>query len=319
MKTNIKFLSGLLILTLLFYSCKKDKKNDHTPTNNQQNYTSLTDFYKKNGVKKQVYRIDASTGGSFTSPKGTVVTVPANCFVTAGNVPASGEVTIEFKDIYSKSDMLLSDVPTNFFDGTPLKSGGEFFINALLDDQPLQIAAGMNIQVEQPLNGLAQDTAMQAMILLPKDTIQGGNNGGGGWYIDPNSDLLWNSSSYVFTLYQFDTNNGAGTWCNSDNSSYFQAYPTTSLTVNKINGYNMDVFLVFKNVSSMVHVYENGNEYPYSAAPLGFECTVVAIGVKEGKLYASFNPVTITSNLSINPVFVEISTEDFKTQINALN
>jgi hypothetical protein len=318
MKTNIKFLSSLFILALLFSSCKKDKKNDNTPTNTQT-YASLKDFYKQNGVKKQIYKMDASTGGSFTSSKGTVVTVPANCFVTSGNIPASGELTIEFKDIYSKSDMLLSDVPTNFFNGTPLKSGGEFFINALLNGEPLQIDSGKNIQIEQPFNGIPQDTAMQPMILLPKDTIQGGNNGGGGWFIDPNSDLLWNSGSYIFTLYQFASSNGAGTWCNSDNPNYFQAFPNTTLTINKVDGYSMDVFLVFKNVSSMVHVYQNGNEYPYYYAPQGLECTVVAVGVKDGKLYASFSPITITNNLSVNPVFMEISTEDFKTQVNALN
>jgi hypothetical protein len=316
MYKKISFLSVLIVLTLVFSSCKKDKKLENTPNN--QKYNSVADFYKENCVKTQKYTVNGVTGGNFTTPNGTTVTIPANCFVTAGNGPVTGNVTIHFKDIYSQSDMLLSDVPTNFFDGTPLKSGGEFFINALVGDSALQIAPGMKIDIEQPLNGLVQDTAMKAMVLLP-DTMQAGNIAAGGWFINQVNNVQSTPSSYIFSLYQFSGTNGAGTWCNSDNPSYFQSYTNTTLTVNSINGYDMDVFLIFKNVNSMVHVYQGGGNYPYVYAPVGLECTVVAIGMKDQKLHASFSPVTITNSLSVNPSFEEMTTEDFKEKLSKLN
>ena len=322
MYTKISFLSILMVLAITFSSCKKDKKKDDVPnpTTTDQTYSSMVDFYNKNGAKLQTYQINASTGGSFTSPKGTVVTIPANCFVDASDNNVSGTVTIQFKDIYSKSDMLLSDIGTTFFDGAPMVSGGEFFINALLGDSALQIDAGKFIAIEQPFNnGAVKDLDMEAMILNdPRDTIQGGGNIEG-WSISPGNSLLYTATSYVFNLYAFSGTNGAGTWCNSDNPYYFQAYTNTTLTVNAVAGYTLDVFLVFKNVNSMVHVYSDGTNYPYAYSPVGLECTVVVLAVKDDKLYSSFTPVTITSNLTINPSLTETTTDAFKTVLNSLN
>lgn len=320
MYTKISFLSILTVLALSFASCKKDKKNDTIPSSTDQTYSSTENFYKKNGVKLQTYFINASSGGTFTTPKGTHVTIPANCFVKGNNSIVSGNVIIQFKDIYSKSDMLLSDVGTTFINGAPMVSGGEFFINALQGDSALQIDSGKFIAIEQPfLDGEVRDTAMEAMIMIdPKDSIQGGNNGG--WSISPGDTLLYNTTNYVFNLYQFSGNNGGGTWCNSDNPYYFSAFSTTTLTVNKPSGFNdLDVFLVFKNVNSMVHVYSDGTNFPYNYSPVGQECTVVVIGVKDDKLYASFSPVTITSNLSVNPSLTETTTDNFKAILNSLN
>ena len=92
------------------------------------------DFFEKNGVQMQTHTIDATAGGTFTSPQGTVVTIPANAFVTGGGAPITGNVNIEFKDIYKKSDMLLSNMSTQTATG-PLKSAGEFFIKEINDFQ----------------------------------------------------------------------------------------------------------------------------------------------------------------------------------------
>lgn len=317
MNSKLFFLGSMVALLLIFTGCKKDKKPDPISPTASVKYSSIDDFYSKNGVQLQTYKINATTGGSFTSPKGTIVRIPGNCFVNSSNVAASGEVTIQFKDIYTKSDMLLSDMPTTFFNGTPLKSGGEFFINALAGAEPLEIASGQHIEIEQPAENMKPDTAMEAMV-LNNDSIQGG---GGGWFISPGDELLFNTTNYIFNLYSFGSTPGAGIWCNSDNPYYFQAFSQTTLTINEVAGYNMDVFLVFKNVNSMVHVYKqyNTTTFPYQYAPLGQECTVVVVGVKDEKLYASFTPVTITSNLSVNPMLEEITTEAFKAQLSALN
>ncbi|HLC83906.1 MAG TPA: hypothetical protein VJI69_08745, partial [Bacteroidia bacterium] len=93
MKTK-KVLFAILI-TLVIASCKKDTQ---APSGSgATSYSSIQDFYNQNGVQKQIYTIDASTGGMFVSPKGTKVTIPANAFVTESGGPITGAVTIEFK------------------------------------------------------------------------------------------------------------------------------------------------------------------------------------------------------------------------------
>ncbi|MGP8213998.1 MAG: hypothetical protein ACLQQ4_00400 [Bacteroidia bacterium] len=84
--------------------------------------------------------------------------------------------------------------------------------------------------------------------------------------------------------------------------------------------YNTYVFLVFKNINSMVHVYQGtGYTFPYAYAPVGLQCTVVAVGIKGGKVYSSFTPITISANETVNFTLSETTTAQFKTQLKALN
>jgi len=58
--------------------------------------------------------------------------------------------------------MLLSDVPTTTIWGTPLKSGGEFFIRAKLGNIALNLNPANPIVVVQPITGVGNvDTMMQ--------------------------------------------------------------------------------------------------------------------------------------------------------------
>src|ERR1035438_331870 len=113
MKTFLKFFACVIILTIT--SCKKKEStpsNTATTTTTTITYSSTNNFFVQNGVSMQTYNVNGTTGGSFTSPQGKVVTIPANAFVTQTNVPITGNVIIQFKDIYKKSDMLLSNIPT---------------------------------------------------------------------------------------------------------------------------------------------------------------------------------------------------------------
>jgi len=299
-----------VILLFSLSACKKSK-NEPAPSDN---YTSLANFYSVNGVPMQTYTVNGTTGGSFTTPQGTVVSIPANCFITPGNNPATGTITISFKDIYKKSDMLLSNMPTNFFNGAPLKSGGEFFIQANLGDSALQIAPGNRISITQLVQAnQTTDPAMKAMV-ISLDSLA--------WYLSQQDTVLINDKNYVYNLYQFGIPASAGTWCNSDNSTYFSAYNQTTITMNGLTNYfGANVFLVFTDVNSMVHVYYNfsNDNYPYQYAPVGLKCTAVAFSVQNGKLYSSFVPITISDNLDVTFSMSETTSADFKAQLNTLN
>ncbi len=324
MKTNIAFFTALAIAVISFSSCKKDKHNEANPNNpNSTSSVTLKKFYQNHGVKTKSYKINGATGGSFTTEKGTKVTIPANCFVNGGQA-VTGEVTIQFKDIVCKSDMLLSDVGTAFFDGRPMKSGGEFFINALLGDSVIQIDSGMKIDIEQPLNGQAVDNGMLPMVLQDSVVVQdtaGNMKINNGWMVDQNNVVAPTGSSYIFSLYQFGYNGlSAGTWCNSDNPNYFSAFPQTNLNIHCNQDYDSDVFLVFKDENCMIHVYGTGGDnHSYVYAPQGKKCTVVAIGYLNGKFHASFTPITISANQEVTAGFQEITEEDFEAKLKTLN
>lgn len=317
MKTNTAFYTVLTIALLSFSGCKKDKQLAPTPTQTV-GATSLKNFHLQNGVQLEQFTFNAATGGTFTSAKGSKITIPTNCFVKGNNQAVTGNLTIGFKDIFKKSDMLFSDVPTNFFNGAPLKSGGEFFINVVGQDSIL-LGAGKKVEVEQPLLGQAVDNAMQPMVLLPVDTIKAGMVNA--WVVNQSDSVRATPSSYVFSLYHFNAPYSSGTWCNSDNSTYFSSLTQTTLSIINSEVYEIEVFLIFKDINSMVHVYNSGtyhNDYNY--APEGKECTVVAMGYSsDGKLYTSFTPITITSNKSVTLSFSPMSEDDFKIAVKALD
>lgn len=323
--------SLISIISISLVQCKKDKLEKEVITANTTTpvtYSSAADFFDKNGVPLQTYTIDAAVGGTFTSPQGTAVTIPANAFVTSGGAPITGNVSIEFKDIYRKSDMLLSNMPTQTANG-PLVSAGEFFIKAIADGNALGLATGKRIDIEQPAMGLPIDTAMAPFIfdkdslvwkpvMAPNFTV---NPGAPGMDVD---QVTPTATSYIYNLYQFNNPATSGTWCNSDNAGYFSAYPQTSLTMHPADNtadYNTNVFLVFPGINSMVHVYQDWStvDFPYLYAPLGLQCTVVTLVVKNDKIYSSFDPITIGTNQTVNFTVTETTTEAFKTALDALN
>ncbi len=317
---KLNLLIVALLMITIYAGCKKNDAATSTPAaiTASDNYASMAAFHAQNGVPMQTFTINAVTGGSFTTPQGTIVTIPANAFQTQAGGAVTGNVLIQFKDIYKKSDMLLSDKATRYFSGIPLKSGGEFFIKAMQANVPVMMANNKKISIKQPLNGIALDTAMAAMSpTVPlTDTI-------GSWSNNYYDTVLNNTNSYIFSLYKYNTPIDSGSWCNSDNPNYFAGVVQTTLTLNPTDpnwsNYYTQVYLMFTGINSMVHVYNNGNTFPYYYAPLTAQCTLVAIGISGGKLYSSFTPITITNNLTVNFTLSETTTADFKTRLNTLN
>lgn len=307
-------LATVILATIMVSAvhCKKE----HSMISSD-NYSSLEDFYNRNALPLMSFQIEASSGGKFMSPQGTIVNIPANGFTDALGNLATGTVKIEFLDIYKKSDMLFSGIPTTS-NGWPLKSGGEFFIRASLNGAAVDLIPVKKIEVNQPANDI--DTMMNAFIGV-KDSGNAVN-----WvqwdssYIQPSNELR----GYVFSLYNFSSPLDSGTWCNSDNPDYFSAYSPTKLTIAADDdpaAFETDVFLIFKNVNSMIHVYKNpdDNLFPYFYAPTGLDCSVVAVGVKNGKLYSSFVPVTISPNETVHFRLSETTTATFKQKLESLN
>ena len=310
------FLATVFTIAALI-ACKKDKTKeqdtvDSAPTNSET-YASLSDFYKKNGVQMQTFRFDAAAGGSFVTTQNTTISIPGNAFSQA-----TGEVTLEFKDIYKKSDMLLSNMTTDMVGGKPLKSGGEFYIKATQNGTALTIAPGNKIFILQPSDG-AIDEDMKAFVAI-KQKVDSNQTA---WVASERDSVKPLLQMYVYSLYQFNPPINNGSWCNSDNSQYFAAYAQTKLNINlNQKGYRADMFLCFKDVNSMVHLYStdsNGDEFSYLYAPVGLSATIVTIAEKERKIFASFTPITISSNQTVNIDLTETTTQDFKTKLKALD
>jgi len=323
--TSTVFTAITTAVIIFLTSCQKELKLSPVAAGK---VSSLSEFYDKNAVPLQTFSVDAANGGSFTGAAGSIVTIPSSAFVDGNGNAVTGNVTVELREIYKKSDMLLSNMPTTSY-GWPLQSGGEFFIRATNTGGALLLQKNKRIQVKQPaaVTG-GNDAAMKAFIGIANADSIANNN----WNpvldsaSNPQAAVLIDADNYVFSLYQFSTPAANGTWCNSDNSDYFSKYTTTSLLISSTDtGFGRcDVYLVFKDVNCMVHVYATGvnsnnlYQYTYNYAPVGLQCTVVAITVKGDTLYSSFTPITISANQTVNFSLSATTTEAFKTALGNL-
>ncbi len=318
----MKFTIQLILILSLFGSCKKDTDRNPDPVSNSENYSSINDFFIRNNPAMQTYTVLGTAGGTIITPKGTSINIPPNAFVDpSNNVTETGTITIRFKDFYKKSDMLLANVPTTMANGFPLRSGGEFFIKAQnANGDVLDLAPGVGIEINQPFPGpfpLPLDTTMQAFVGA-RDSLNGMT-----WEQTFSNQVSTLAGTYVYSMYQFSSPLDSGSWCNSDDPTFFSGFPLTTLHIStdSIDQYQTQVFLLFSGINSMIHVYEDylSNSFIYTYAPVGFNCTIVAIGERNGDLYSAFEPVTISNGTFANVTLSKTTTEEFKARLDSLN
>ncbi len=113
-------------------------------------------LYEKTQVPTETFEIDNTKEAVIYGSKGTLVSIPRNCFRTKNGKPVSGKVQIELKEVFSKADLLLSNLPT-VSNGRMLETNGSVYINATAEGQPLELAEGRSIYVEVPTDGNPQD------------------------------------------------------------------------------------------------------------------------------------------------------------------
>ena len=292
-------------------------------------------FFEANGVPVQTKTMTlGSSAVSVTFAGGTTLTfAPGSVQDESGNV-YSGEVQLKVREVQRKSDMLLSNV-LSVSNTSPLVSGGMFFLDlktpsgAALNVNPVQ---GVGAAV--PVVGKPNDRMQQFVGQGTSCSQQGGGAGAGPVTSAPlasgDSSVNWcpvagqfgiNTStppgSYVFSIF------GKG-WINCD-FFYQDSRPKTTVHVGftAINDANTVVFLVPQGINTVIALYtQDGSNQRKSydnSLPIGLNTELVALTFNAGKQYLAHKTVTVSTNLSENLTFNEISTADLKAYLATLN
>lgn len=307
--------SMIIICSLFLVAVSSCKEN---PTGEPETcYASTEDFFIANASPMQVYYIDGTTGGSITTPKGTVITIPADAFINQNGDSVVGNVQIKFKDVYKKSEMVLNLLSTHvFWDYAPLKSAGMFYFKAGQESEILELRPGKSIMVSQPLNGLPIDTAMRPYWLMTDGNISGWAPVSWGGTSD---SLTFTNTNYIYILNSVFS---SGSWYNTDNPDVFAAYPQTTLIAlppSEFSAYSVVAYLYFSDINTVIKFFPHSSKLIYNYAPVGLGCMIIALGIKDQKMYASFTPITIVDSMTVNFPLSETTEADFLTQLNSLN
>lgn len=328
MKSSIRILTVSCLIALSaslcsLTSCKKEEAEEPNTSNVPGTNTppqvvdDISMFFDASGVQAQqlVYQ-----GGNFFQwvygTGGTGVRFLPNAFETLDGVAVTGDVDITMKEVYSKADMILSNIGTRGNSGL-LASRGMFYIGVSQNGAPLRLKDGYTAWIRTPEVGMIagieyfqgpMEVDSSDFIWMPNPNITINQCGG---------DSLNPSPTY----YCFNTDSLG--WINCD--YFYGANPKTGVTATPPSEYssdNCEVFIVFQNENAVTSmgVYSNGSFTLGSSyqLPVGQPVTFVGIALKGGVYYSAFQAATIADNHIETLSFSETTLAEIDVAVNAL-
>ena len=302
MNTNFKKIGLLFLLLISFVSCDTSDGEDQNiilpPT------AAAFKSISEKGLKKntQNFTITAGTGVvTLTSAKGVKLTLNGDCLTKNGN-PVTGQVDIEYVELFDKGNMLISNKPTMGVmpDGKKnlLISGGEFFIKATQGGVELKTSCYMNLIVPTALtNGLDNAMTLWNGVIdergeltweQPKPNADGTDGKGG---------VQGEGANYYVTFGKFG-------WTNVDRF-YSDPRPKTTLLVKAPEGYNNEnsaVYLSYDgegtNALAKLDTYTSAGLFSehYGQIPIGLKCHVIFATEANGQWRYAIKAITVAAN-----------------------
>lgn len=264
-------------------------------------YISLQDFYVKNATTPKKMSANSSQWITFTTSKGTKISFPDNAFVNSSGSSVTGDVDIEVLEILSPMEMILNNKPS-MSNGAPLQSGGEFFIRVTKNGQKLRLATNSFVELKLPSNSTMN--GMKVFNGRPQEdgSVNWIENNNQGNFVFP--DSLGKTSMFADSV----------DWINCDK---FYNDPVITYSVLPGNCPLIDstkIYLHLTGRNTVMSFPKNGISDKLIASP----ATIVAICVKEGKLYTSVMPVILENGKSVTLQFEPSSEEALKRKLQTL-
>ncbi len=317
------------------YGSKLVTEDEGAKVKNIYNTTERVSIYKTNNPinrlftdnqkASQKFTIDAQTQQNLKAADGTIIKIAPNSFVTKNGEVVQGEVDFEVKEVYKRSDMVLSNAHTVANDQI-LISGGEMYMGATRNGEALMLANNKPISVEMPVatdGPTNQNTNMQLFYGRPNgNTVN--------WNLGSTNSTTPTSNSNVNSGQSYNFNVGAMGWMNCDQFMRTQGN-NTKVIVNvprQFDTTNTAVFVVFKgqntvtrfdNFSAASNTYNVGSFYTrWYSLPVGSEVTIVAIAEIDGQHYSSMSRTVLANNHVENLMFEPTTMDIFKKEMEKL-
>lgn len=259
---------------------------------------------------KQQFTFDGAEGtATFVSEKGVTISLYTSCLTKNGN-PVTGEVTLEYVELFNRGNMLTANRPTMGLmpngDKGLLISGGEFYINATQDGVQLEMNCGMQLTVPASLTG-GEDNTMTLWFGL----------------IDENGNIVWDENNNEDPQQEAGVGAEGGNyycyfnhfgWTNVDRF-YNDPRPKTTIYVDVPEGYdntNSAVYLAYVGEGSALALLDTYDEETglfsehYGLIPIGLECYVIFVSEQDGEWTYAIKAVTIVEDQIITITDAEL-------------
>jgi hypothetical protein len=300
MKTNFKNIGLVFLASLALTSCTND-----TPSTIFRPSTGEWYAIRNEALANitQNFTLTAGSGAAtFTSSKGVQFTINGDCLTLNGNPVTSGQIDIEYAEVFDPGTMLVTDKTTMGKlpngDMGLIISGGEFYINATKNGQQLDVTCPMQLVIPASLTG-GLETGMS---LWDGTTDEDGNldweqqeqnpAGQGGVFGEGQGQ---NAAYYAFL-------NDFG-WTNVD-KFYSDPRPKTTILAGVPNGYNYEnsaVYLHYDGEGSALaklDTYNAGTKQfseHYGQVPIGLEMHLIFVTEDNGNFRYAIKTATVAA------------------------
>lgn len=309
-------------LVLIFAGCKEDssiKPNYPGPDH------VVTKLLTNLNEPSQIFEAQSENPIDLVGNGGTRLSLPPNAFIHPDGSEVEGNIELEFREAYNKSQFILNRIPTVTNEGKILESSGAFYIKASQGGQELNLDKSLfilNIPITpagymELYYGSLQDTEFQWLNVQDIYPFAGVT-------MDP-------TGAFSFMLYISPIDTGRIQfpfpelgWLNCDDT-ISSTLPTTSIAISfedKFNDQNTFVYIVFDDINSLMQVYEfeNSTFISPSNIPITYAVTLVAISVDDNShALLDTRSITVTQDHheELNPVLV--SEEEFLARLKELD
>jgi hypothetical protein len=325
MKKNLRTLGILAVGIMTFASCTKNEGGTDSPNTITPATAASFIAIKEQGVKSNVqnFTMTAGTGViTLTSKKGVQIKINGNALTKAG-VAVTGDVKIEYMEIFDKGTMLVTNKATMglMADGkqSMLISGGEFFIKATQGGVELATTSNINLVVPTNLTGEADPEMIlwKGNVKDPENLVweqnRDANGGKGGVGVEGNN--------YYVSFGNFG-------WTNVD-KFYSDPRPRTMILAGAPAGYdntNSAIYLSYDGegtnalakLDTFITATSQFSEH-YGQIPIGLKCHVIFATEDSGQWRYAIKAVTVAANDVYNFTLAETTLGTEAQLVAAIN
>ncbi len=308
MKSIIRNYSILaLSFTLIFSSaCKLD---DTTITGVPQlEYTTVNQLADVIGADPQSFSVNANEDQEITGANGIKLTIPQDIFRNSNGEIVNGMVDLQFKEILTKSEMVLSNKPSET-NSTLLESVGTFQLKASQNGEGLNINQPIGVELNANTS-ISDPTAL--------GVYYGNETAGVGsfvnWVLDSNSQVPLNAG-----IHAIDANQLAWISCakplESPETFKISVSPGSLTNLNDQQG-----FIIFDDTNTVAALRPEGSLFVRDDYPGGKTCSVVMIAMDPINLYLSVvSGVNLDQDRTVNANYIVVTEEELISTIEQLN
>jgi hypothetical protein len=302
--------AGITVFSLA--ACKRDDDAPSTPR-----YASLAETRAMLERPAISTTVDGTNGGSYFIGRCRVI-VPANAFQTAGGTPVTGNVTLQFRDLIRRGEMIFARVlPVS--NGQQLVSGGEVWIVAQQNGSELRLRPGARLDVRIPQNG--QPTA--GLTFFAGDRIDSVADGANtiNWRQRRDPGQGQTGPGIVINGDTVNLMTDSLGWCNADRFLSNPNYQTFTVTLSGASGFDNGQILGYASYDNFPGAWplngRSGNVYSENHVP-DVPVHFVVYGVKDGRFYGGITAATPANGGNYTVSLSETTVAAFKAQVDAL-